>query len=137
MRLLRLVPLILLLAFAGCGDDEPSASTPDPTAELRTRLQAAAQAAGLEVRFEKVAPAPCEGADGPTGTRTHGLRAKTTAADPAAALAAVRRHWHDQGAEITETRGVPGVFARDAGFTQSLRKVDGNTVVLSGGTPCV
>jgi hypothetical protein len=133
MRLLRAVPVILLLMLTGCGD-EPAAA-PDPTAELRTRLEAAAEAAGLSASFETVAPAPCEDADGPSGTVTHGLRAKTTADD--SALDAIRRHWESEGAEITETKGVPGVFARADGYSYSLRLVDGTTAILSGGTPCV
>ena len=88
-------------------------------------------------RFEKVAPAPCEGPDGPTDKVTHGLRAKVTAADPEAALDEVEHHWRIQDAEITRTKKVPGVFARVDGFTMSLRKVDGTRLILSGGTPCV
>jgi hypothetical protein len=85
-------------------------------------------------RFETVAPAPCESPDGPAGTVTHGLRARVTADE--AALDAVERHWREQGAEIPRTKGVPGVFARQDGYSYSLRIVDGSTAVLSGGTPC-
>ncbi len=103
--------------------------------ELRTRLEAAAGAIGAKVKLEAVAPAPCEEADGPAGTVTHGLRAKFEAGE--SALDEVERHWRDEGAEITRTEGVPGVFARADGYTYSLRVVDGTTAILSGGTPCV
>ena len=152
MSILRVVLLTLLIAcLAGCGEDEapqPARAEGDSVAlrnaerVLRDELDAAAGALGLELTFERVAPAPCEGADGPTGSVTSGRRARTALpdADPERLLRRAERHWRAAGYHVEvrgEGTGVPGVFATSGGASMSLRVVDGRTAILAGGTPCV